>query len=126
MIHSKQIQISSGEGKYAVQIVAIPCGKDLSVTVTGGTEAHIGAVAIGIGRLPDERPMQYSASVSTFTVPDHKDDVIAKMVAKELADFLHANVTVSCGIHIDGAKPEELVLLQDNVKNALQKLKEQL
>ena len=122
MIHSKQIQISSGEGKYVVQIVAIPCGKDLSVTVTGGTEAHIGAVAIGIGRLPDERPMQ----VSTFTVPDHKDDVVAKMVAKELADFLHANVTVSCGIHIDGAKPEELVLLQDNVKNALQKLKEQL
>lgn len=109
-----------------VQIASIPCGKDLSVTITGGTEAHIGAVAIGIGRLPDERPMQYSASVSVITVPDHKDDVVAKLVAKDLADFLHANVTVACGIHIDGAKPEELILLQDNVKNALQKLKEQL
>ena len=106
-----------------VQIVAIPCGRDLSMTITGGTEPHIGAVAIGIGRLPDERPMQYSAGVSVITVPDHKDDVVAKMAAKELADALHANVTVSCGIHIDDATKEELILLQENVKEALRKIR---
>ena len=125
MNEEKIIRVSAGEGKYEVCIQAIPCGRDLSVTITGGTEPHVGACAIGIGRLPDERPMQYSATVSTFTVPDHKDDVVAKMAAKELADALHANVTVTCGIHIDGAAKEELILLQDNVKLALQALQMQ-
>lgn len=125
MNDQKLIRVSAGEGKYEVCIRAIPCGRDLSVTITGGTEPHVGACAIGIGRLPDERPMQYSATVSTFTVPDHKDDVVAKMAAKELADTLHANVTVTCGIHIDGATKEELIMLQDNVKQALRALQMQ-
>ena len=120
------IQVSAGEGRYKINIDAVRCGRDLSVTITGGTAPHVGAVASGIGRLPDERPMQYSATVSTFTVPDHKDDAVAKMAAKELADALHANVTVTCGIHIDDAKKEELILLQENVVQALQKIRVEL
>ena len=116
------IQASVGEGRYKINIDAVRCGRDLSVTITGGTAPHVGAVAIGIGRLPDERPMQYSATVSTFTVPDHKDDAVARMAAKELADALCANVTVTCGIHIDDAVPDELVRLQENVKLALEQL----
>lgn len=122
----KTIQESVGEGRYEIQICAVPCGEDLSVTITGGTAPHVGAVAIGIGRLPDARPMQYSATVSSVAVPDHKDDVVARMAAKMLADATHGNVTVSCGIHIDNATGEELELLQENVKKALQILMERI
>lgn len=126
MDSSKAVQVTAGEGRYEIQIIAVPCGEDLAVTITGGTAPHVGAVAIGLGRLPDGRPMQYSAAVSVITVPDHKDDVVARMAAKMLADKQHANVTVSCGIHIDNATGQELELLQNNVKEALQMLAERV
>lgn len=113
------IEATAGTGRYQINITAVRCGSDLSVTITGGTAPHVGAVAIGIGRLPVDGTMKYSATVSSFAVPDHKDDAVARMAAKELADTFCTNVSVSCGIHIDDAREDELLLLQENVKLAL-------
>ena len=116
------LHTEAGEGRLKIAVDAIRCGKDLTVTITGGTEAHVGAVALGCGRVPGVDKMQYSASVSCFCVPDHKDDFVARKVAKQLADAIQANVVVSCGIHIDDATQEELILLQNNVEEAVNNL----
>ncbi len=108
--------------KYEVNLTAICCGEDLSVTITGGTKAHVGAVALGCSRMPDGRKLKYSASVSSLVVLDHKDDYVARKVAGLLADEWGGNVSVTAGIHIDDATKEELILLQDNVMKACDQL----
>ena len=108
--------------KYEICLTAIVCGKDLSVTICGGTHHHVGAVALACGCLPDGSPLKYSATVSTLVALDHKDDMVAKAVAKKMADFIHGNVTVTAGIHIDDAKPEELKILQENCMQACETL----
>lgn len=118
-MNNNYLYVEAGDGRYKIEIHAIRCGKDLTVTITGGTEAHVGAVALGCGRLPGVDKMQYSASVSCFCVPDHKDDFVARKVAKQLADAIQANVVVSCGIHIDDATKDELIILQNNTDEAV-------
>ncbi|MCR5666281.1 MAG: hypothetical protein K6G01_05575 [Eubacterium sp.] len=104
--------------KYEIIFTAVKCGNDLSVTITGGTKAHVGAVALACGVMPDGSKPKYSATVSAMVVMDHKDDVVARKVAGMLADALQANVTVTAGIHVDDATVEELKILQENVLEA--------
>jgi hypothetical protein len=111
---------------YEIRLTAVCCGKDLSVTVCGGTHPHIGAVCLACGILPDGSQPKYSATVNTITVMDHKDDVVARQLSARLADRLHAVVTVAAGIHIDNARPEELKILQENCLEASDRLLKEL
>ena len=112
--------------RYEIRLTAIQCGGDLSVTVCGGTLHHVGAVALACGCLPDGSPLKYSATVSTLTALDHKDDAVAKVLAGKLADVIHGNVTVTAGIHIDAASPGELKILQKNCMDACELLVQKL
>lgn len=116
----------AGNTKYEITLTALCCGGDLSVTICGGTRHHVGAVALASGCLPDGSPLKYSATVSSLAALDHKDDAVARAVAKKLADFIHGNVTVTAGIHVDDAKPEELKLLQENCEKACEELQKQI
>lgn len=112
----------AGGTKYEIRLAAVCCGRDLSVTVCGGTGHHVGAAALACGILPDGSLPRYSATVSTLTVMDHKDDAVAKDMAKKLADCIHGNVTVTAGVHIDNASPGELEILQGNCRQACEEL----
>lgn len=112
--------------KYEIRLMAVRCGRDLSVTVCGGTLHHVGAVALACGCMPDGSALKYSATISTIVVLDHKDDAVAKILAGRLADEIHGNVTVTAGIHIDHARQEELEILQKNCMKACELLTEKL
>ncbi len=116
------VSASAGNGKYSVAATAVCCGRDLSVTIIGGTAPHVGAVALGCGVLPDGSKPKFSATVSSLVVLDHKDDFVAGKAAKMLADALQANVSVTCGIDIDNAQKEELLQLSQNADEAMKKL----
>lgn len=123
----RTIEIRIGEGtRYEICLTALGCGGDLSVTICGGTRHHVGATALACGCLPDGSPLKYSATVSTIVALDHKDDTIARAAAKKLADYIHGNVSVTAGIHIDNAKPEELQLLQENCEKAYEELQKRI
>lgn len=118
--------IIAKQTRYEIILSAVRCGKDLSVTIYGGTHPHIGAVCLAVGILPDGSLPKYSATVNTITVSDHKDDVVARKLSALFADRLHAVVTVAAGIHIDDARPEELKILQENCLEASEQLLKKL
>ena len=123
----RTIDITIAENtKYEICLTAVRCGRDLSVTICGGTHHHVGAVALACGCLPDGSALKYSATVSTLVALDHKDDMVAKAVAKKLADTVCGNVTVTAGIHNDDAQQEELKILQENCMQACKMLTEKL
>lgn len=114
-------QIESGEGKYQIQLTALLCGRDLSVTITGGETPHIGAVCLA--QFEEERA---SATVSTICIYGHRDDQVAMMSAKKISSKLRCTVTVSVGIHIDHAVPEEIKILNQNCMDCIEKLQEKV
>ena len=90
-----------GEGKYRVEARGILIGNDLIVAIYGGTTPHIGALAIAIPRPSLQDPNITSATSSVFTLVGHKDDIIARREAEELASRLNRVVVVLAGVHID-------------------------
>ncbi len=107
--------------KYEINLVAQFCGKDLNVAVFGGEKAHIGAVAIAVANIEGYN-RKYSPTISCISVLDHKDEEVAKYVAKELSAFLNSQVVVTAGIHIDNASIEDIKIIMDNVKVITEKL----
>ena len=91
------------QGQYHVEARGILIGDELMVAIYDGTAPHIGAVAIAIPRPSIQDPNITSATSSVFTLVGHKDDVIARREAEELASNLNRVVVVVAGLHIDQA-----------------------
>lgn len=95
------------------------------VLLTGGCRTHVGAVTAVYGGKPE-----------TVCFPGHKDDVISKMWAESLADYLAesgltvsspepgAAVTVACGIHYDGVSKEQIRAIVSVCADMLREVKE--
>ncbi len=110
------------DSKYKITLVCQWCGKDLNVSIFGGDTPHIGAVAMAISNL-ENYTRKYSPTINVLTVMDHKDDEIAKVVAKDLATHFNCQVVVAAGVHIDNATQGDLLKIMENVKEILQRLK---
>ncbi|MDO5117273.1 MAG: hypothetical protein Q4D34_02150 [Eggerthellaceae bacterium] len=87
--------------------LANQCGGDLAITVYGGSSHHIGAVALA---QPEDDPVR-QATVSVLAAFGHRDDEVARRMAKQLAGFLHCTVSASVGIHIDDASSDEIAII---------------
>lgn len=109
--------VTAGTGALTVRADAVRCGADLAVAVTGGTGPHIGASALG-----EYEPERGSATVSCITVRTHRDDRVACRFAKRLAAALGCTVSVSAGLHVDGAGETEIAALVENSERCLDKL----
>ena len=115
-----------GKAPYLVSAAAAFCGQDVVLIVGGGTVPHIGAIAVAMPRpslSPGGRP---SASASVICALGHKDDLPARELALLLASLLNTTVTVTAGIHLDEAKPEDLEILHQNWQKLTKLLQEKL
>lgn len=115
------IFVTCGEGNFAVSACATRCGDDISITVTGGTKAHIGAVSLAV-----YEPERDSATVSTVTVFSHRDDAVSSYFAKGVSRAKRCTVCASAGLHIDDASPDEIALLRKNAEGCCAMLIEKL
>lgn len=88
--------LGSGEVAFDAQWTATANG--VTVTLVGGLP-HLGAVALATPRPSLRDPSRPSSTSSVLTLPGHKDDVVARMVAERLASQLDQNVSVAAGIH---------------------------
>jgi hypothetical protein len=100
--------LTRARGRIALRLVCVPMGRDLAVTLDGGDRAHIGAVAVSQARPSHAPGGGTSATTSVIALLGHKEDDLARSVASRLASELDATVCVACGIHLEGARPEEL------------------
>jgi hypothetical protein len=95
-------------GRMEIHVVAVSIGSDLSVTVFGGQEPHIGCVTLSIPRPSLDNPDIISSTTSVLNLTGHKDDDVAKYMSHMLSSRLKRNVVVTGGIHVDEIRPDEI------------------
>ena len=86
-------------GSIDLRIDVAHLGRDLLVTLVGG-EAHVGAVALG--------GFHTRSYASVITVPDHRDDIIAKEAASLISKELNCSCVVIVGIHVSNASEKQI------------------
>lgn len=114
------------DGRYGVEARIVRCGQDVSVIIGGGEAPHIGASAVAIPRPSLCDPEKISASTSVICVPGHKEDLLVRAAAERIASALNCTTCVSAGVHIDNAQREELLRLQRNLDELLDRVMETL
>jgi hypothetical protein len=104
----RMISLEAQRGRISLQLVATRMGRDLCVALSGGDRAHIGAVALSQARPSLQGDGSVSATTSVLALTGHKEDELARALAARLAVAIEATVCVSCGIHVDGIRGEEV------------------
>ncbi len=115
------ILVENENTKYEITLVAQFCGDDLNISVFGGEKAHIGAVAIAVANI-EGYERKYSPTISCISVLDHKDEAVARHVAKELSTYLNSQVVVTAGIHIDNATEDDIKKIMVSITNITETL----
>jgi hypothetical protein len=100
---AKVIELSRAKGRVALQLTAWPMGADWAVAICGGDGPHLGAVALAG---PD-------GAARCLSLDGHREGGPAMAAAAALAPRLGAAVSVSCGVHLDGATREEIALVEE-------------
>ena len=100
---------SLGAQEYLLEAVAVSCGDDLMVVIGGPRPS-----------LKDKNIVSSSASVLCLT--GHKEDLLARKAALELARMLGHTVTVTVGLHIDDASAEAIAMLEANFQELLRQI----
>lgn len=81
LIESFEIKLSFS----TLFIKIVNCGNDCSVSFFGGDKAHIGCAVLAIPRESLLENGEVSCTISTLNVTGHKDDEIARLIAKKIA-----------------------------------------
>ena len=79
-------------GRLKLELRVQHLGRDLQIILSGGA-AHLGAVALAV---PDK-----ASETALFVLPGHREDQLARRMARRMADALKCVVCVSAGIHYD-------------------------
>jgi len=95
-----QIVIKYGEEPYKVTLQASKIGGDLLISLLGGDEPHIGAVAVSVPHPSLSDPDKLSASTSVYCFLEHKEDDLARKYAGRIAKRLNTKTVVTAGIHV--------------------------
>lgn len=117
-------------GGINITMTAVPCGKDYSITLSGGDVPHIGATVLAVPResldnskLPLEEKKN-SASASVLCVTGHKEDELARRVALKLSTKWQVNCVVSAGIHLAAVEPQTFEVVENIVDTLIQTFNE--
>lgn len=113
------LRAAAGKGMRRVEATAVVAGRDVVVTLGGGTAPHVGAVALAQARPSLNRPQATSATSSVLTLLGHKDDVVAREAAERLAVACGGTAVVAAGLHVDQASPADLRALVANARRCI-------
>ncbi len=121
-MESKVFYEEEGEGKCRVWAYFFLMGKDLVVGICGGEKPHIGALAVSEPRPSRNKPGVTSSTSSVITLYGHKDDIVARETADNLARETNRIVTVTAGIHVENATKKEIETLLENSRRLTKKI----
>ena len=94
-----------GFSRLSVQVVRL--GDDYQLTLWGGERPHVGCTVLAIPR-PSLTGNGQSATASVLNVTGHKDEVICRHLAEQVARRSGAVVVCTGGFHMDNATPEQI------------------
>ena len=97
-------------------------GDDLVVAVGGGERPHVGCVVLAQPYTAKGGDTKWSASCSVLTIPPHKEEPIARGIAKKLAATLGRVAVVTAGVHDDNIDAEGIATYLRLAEELAQKL----
>ena len=116
------IELFAERGRIKLRLCCIRLGEDLCLTLSGGDQEHIGAVALS---QPNSAETS-SATTSVLTRPGHRESDLTRNLAAQVAAHTGAVVCVACGIHVDAIQPDELndvlEIAEELTRNLLERL----
>ncbi|KNZ69518.1 hypothetical protein Tfer_1762 [Thermincola ferriacetica] len=118
----QEIRVSSGEGRYKINILAVITGEGIAVTLTGGEKPHVGGTTLSVPRTSLQDQGCLSCDTWITPVPGHKDAEMAASVGERLCRETGLVAAVVAGVHIDGAEDWEIRQLVANASVAADKL----
>jgi hypothetical protein len=113
---SAEMTIRTKEGSYDLQAAIRRIGSDLLVAIFGGERPHIGAIAVAQPRPRLGIQNGTGATASVICLLGHKEDVLAKAAAEQLAPALNTQVVVTAGIHWDNLSAEGIRQVNRNAE----------
>ncbi len=123
---NQNLILTEGVPPFQIRAEVACIGEDLVVMLSGGEKPHVGAVAIGIPRSSLADPETVSATASVFAMVGHKEDDLARIMARALAAALTRNVVVTVGIHVDQISPQGIERIEESCRKILERLIEEL
>lgn len=117
--HIKE-QIIEKELSYTKLIVKIfRIGDDIHITLQGGEKPHIGCVVLAVPRPSMEGNGTRSSTASVLNVTGHKDEILCRWLAEQMAARENA-VTVCCGgFHMDHITKEQIREVKEAVEEII-------
>ena len=104
-------------GRHTIFLDVKEIGNDLLIAIYGGDAHHIGGAAVAYPT-PSHYRDATTVSVSTMTLPGHKDYVVANTAAEKICKALETPTIVTVGIHYDNATKndiEEIISVVDSL-----------
>lgn len=102
-----------GEGSFAVHLIVHDTGRGLVGVLTGGNSPHVGSVVLATPRQSLADAENPSCDLYTVPVPGHLDYVVAGRMAAELCRACEQPVSITAGIHVDGASAADIHRIED-------------
>ncbi len=109
----KRFSVEISRGRLKIRGSVQEVGRDILVSIWGGTRPHIGAVGIAVPRHSLKDPGKWSATSSTYTFLGHKEDTLVKVISERLATRLKKNVVVTAGLHWNRMAPGEIKTIEN-------------
>jgi hypothetical protein len=119
-------KICTGTGHYDLTAEMKRVGEDLLIAVYGGERPHIGAVAVAEALPSLKDPDRKSASASVICCTGHKEDLLAREAALELAGVAECTVVVTVGMHWENLSKEKIALVEVKMAGLIRKMRETL
>jgi hypothetical protein len=117
-----RIELSAGEGAYALAAEAVRVGRDLVVVIRGGDEPHVGAAAAAFPRPSLDDPAKTSSTASVIAFSGHQEDLLAREAALALAAACGARVVVTAGMHWEEIDAAGIAEVQANCRELVRGL----
>lgn len=105
------------EREYRSQKITLEArwiGEDLVTTVYGGDTAHVGGVSVASVSESRYRRVP-TISVSTISVPGHKEYVLSSPLAERICREMQCTVILMLGIHLEQASSEDIATVSSLV-----------
>ena len=115
------LTVSAGHNRTRVELAVCSQGRDLILTVTGGS-AHVGAVAVHAPGRKDLAGTPGEPHTNSTVVPGHKEGPLAEAGAAVLAEATGRTCVAVVGIHQDQATSEEIAAIVANVRRGYEPL----
>ncbi|CAM3720051.1 hypothetical protein [Parendozoicomonas haliclonae] len=111
---------------FPLRLDARRMGQDLNISIYGGKIPHIGGVVMGIMGPALHEPDRMTYTEQVVSLQGHKDVLLARPIAEQLAKAMRCTVTVVCGIHYPDIQPADFPEIEQRVNGLVTQLIEKL